>query len=51
MNLVQAWNFIKAAAENSQGNLQYHQTLQEAIRIVAEELQKAVEPAEDIEIE
>jgi hypothetical protein len=50
--LVQAWNFIRAAAENSNGNLQYHQNLQDAIGKVAEALQEVVKSAEDdIEIQ
>ncbi len=37
-NLVQAWEFVKLAAESSMGNLQYHQQLQEAIKVLAEHL-------------
>ena len=42
-DLVHAWNFVKQAAENSQGNLQYHQVLQDAIAKIATVLQEAVD--------
>jgi len=46
--LVQAWNFVKQAAENSNGNLAYHQALQDAIAKVALALLEAVKPDNSI---
>lgn len=45
--LVQAWNFVKQAAENSNGNLVYHQTLQDAIAKVAKALQETIKLLEE----
>ena len=36
MKLIEAFNFMRKAAENSQGTLAYHQELQKAIEVVAQ---------------
>jgi hypothetical protein len=36
MNLVEAFNIMRKAAENSHGTLAYHQHLQEAIEVIAQ---------------
>jgi hypothetical protein len=41
--LIQAWNFVARAAQNSNGTADYHERLKDAIREVAEYLSKQVE--------
>jgi hypothetical protein len=44
--LIQAWNFVAQAAQNSNGNAAYHERLKDEIKQVAEYLSKQVETEE-----